>query len=310
MNIAKCFNVVKSGIMKTGLRVKAASPEILLGTGIVCGIAAVVTGCMASRKVDKIIEETHDELDVVEKVVENADTEEEARNAKYQTIDVYVSFGKKMARLYGPTLLLTVASVGSVMASHGILKKRYLSTAAAYKALDEAYKSYRDYVANELGYGEGEKAIAAQATCKDNVKEQLEDGTVVDVEGNKLIAAAAKKKSPYEFDFNRYTAPWTWKNNPVDLKAFLLTAQNYMNDKFHRDGYLFLNDVLNYIGLEPTAAGQVIGWFNGAGDDDIDFGFLDSYIQDIQLDSDLVTKNIHLNFNCDGIIYDMLPKLV
>lgn len=310
MNIAKCFNVVKSGIMKTGLRVKAASPEILLGLGITCGIAAVVTGCMASRKVDKVLEEAQDELDVVDKVIENADTEEEERAAKHQVINVYASLAWKLCKLYGPTALLMLASGGCILTSHGILKKRYLTTAAAYKALDEAYKSYRDYVANELGYGEGEKAIAAQATCKDNVKEQLEDGTVVDVEGNKLINAAAKKKSPYEFDFNRYTAPWTWKNNPVELKAFLLTAQNYMNDKFHRDGYLFLNEVLNYIGLEPTAAGQVVGWFRGAGDDDVDFGFLDTYIQDMCLDSDLVTKNIHLNFNCDGIMYDMLPKLV
>ena len=310
MNIGNMFKIAKTAVMKTGLRVKAASPEILLGVGITCGVAALVTGCMASRKVDKIIDETHDELDVVDKVIEHADTEEEEVAAKHQVLNVYASLAWKMCKLYWPTAVLTLASGSCILESHGILKKRYLTTAAAYKALDEAYKSYREHVANELGYGEGEKAVAAQAKCKDGLKEDLGDGTVVDVERNNLITAAAKKKSPYEFDFNRYTAPWTWKNNPTELNAFLLTAQNYMNDKFHRDGYLFLNEVLNYIGLEPTAAGQIIGWFQGAGDPDIDFGFLDTYIQDMLIDDTLVTKNIHLNFNCDGIIYDMIPKLV
>jgi len=310
MNIAKTFGAAKGIIMRAGLKIKAASPEILLGTGLVCGAAAIVTTVIASRKVDKVIEEAKDELEVVNDRMTRAEDEEEEANARHQTVKVYASLAWKLCKLYGPTALLVVASGASILASHGILKQRYLSTAAAYKALDEAYKSYRDYVENDLGYGDSEKAIAAQATCRDDVKEELEDGTAVNVEGNKLVASAAKRKSPYEFDFNRYTAKWTWKTNPEENRLFLQAAQNYMNDLFHSRGYLFLNEVLEYLGIEQTSAGQVIGWIRGEGDPDVDFRFMECYMRDWATDSDLCKKNIHLDFNCSGIMYDKLPKLV
>lgn len=289
------------------LKIKAASPEILLGLGIVCGVAAVVTACIASRKVDGVIEEIKADLDDAETYLEEAkehDDGEEINSCKRNVVKVWANGAWRIVKLYGPTMFLLVASGGSILASHGILKNRYLTTAAAYKALDESYKAYRAYVRDELGFGEGENAIAARAKGKNDIYVENEDGTLEKKDGQSLVQGLTK--SPYEFDFNRYTAPTTWRAKPELNATFLHSQERYLTDLLHVQGHVFLNEALDAVGLERTTLGQRLGWFLGAGDDKVTFRFLEGYVTDYNTDSDLCKKNIRLNFNCDGFIDDML----
>ena len=300
------FKAIKLLANRGLLKVKAASPEIMLGIGIVCGVGAIVTACMASRKVDKVVEEIHEDLDILEEGLEKAKDEgdtEKAQSYKKEIVKVWAGAAWKFTKLYGPTLFLTMASGASILTSHGILKKRYLTTAAAYKALDEAYKAYRENVETQFGLGGGEKALAAQAVYKD-VNVEDENGELKKTKG--LVMNPDKSKSPYEFDYNRFTAPSTWDKSPDMIDAFLKAAEAYFTQRLNSVGHVFLNEVLDYLGMERTAMGQLIGWVKGAGDDYVDFGYIDGFIKDYNLDSDLCTKNVRLNFNCDGIIYDML----
>lgn len=302
------FQNIKFAASRALLKAKAASPELALGAGIICGIGAIVTACMATRKIDDIIRETHDDLDIMEAGIQVATTEDEVKEFKKEIAKIWVSTGWKFVKLYAPSAFLAVASGGLILTSHGILKNRYLSTAAAYKALDESYKAYRRYVADELGYGDGEKAIAARAKCEDGIQVE-EDGELKTINGKKLVVNG-KNKSPYEFDFNRYTAPYVWDQDPVMTELILRREQDYANDLLQARGHVFLNEVLDRLGMERTSVGQVVGWFKGAGDNEIDFGYLDSYLRDSSLDQNLCRKNIHLNFNCDGVIYDLLEHTV
>ena len=300
------FKAIKLLANRGLLKVKAASPEIMLGIGIVCGVGAIVTACMASRKVDKVVEEIHEDLDILEEGLEKAKDEgdtEKMQSYKKEIVKVWAGAAWKFTKLYGPTLFLTMASGASILTSHGILKKRYLTTAAAYKALDEAYKAYRENVETQFGLGGGEKALAAQAVYKD-VNVEDENGELKKTKG--LVMNPDKSKSPYEFDYNRFTAPSTWDKSPDMIDAFLKAAEAYFTQRLNSVGHVFLNEVLDYLGMERTAMGQLIGWVKGAGDDYVDFGYIDGFIKDYNLDSDLCTKNVRLNFNCDGIIYDML----
>ena len=307
MNIVKIMNlsVVKKLGAKAFLKAKEISPELALGAGILCGVGAIVTACIATRKVDEVIADVNYELDIADAHMENASTKAEEKEAKKEMMDAWAGAAWKFTKLYGPSLILAGSSVALVLTSHGILKSRYLSTAAAYKALDEAYKAYRERVEHDLGYGAGEKAIAAGVKYKEDISVENEDGTVEKKDHGLVMD---DKKSPYEFDFNRFTAPQTWSSNPSDNDILLKVEQNYANDLLHTRGYIFLNEVLDRLGLERTSAGQLVGWYMGAGDDQVDFGYLDGFIKDWNIDSDLCKKNIRLNFNCDGIIYDMLRK--
>ena len=300
------FKAIKLLANRGLLKVKAASPEIMLGIGIVCGVGAIVTACMASRKVDKVVEEIQEDLDILEEGLEKAKDDgdtEKVQSYKKEIVKVWAGAAWKFTKLYGPTLLLTMASGASILTSHGILKKRYLTTAAAYKALDEAYKAYRENVETQFGLGDGEKALAAQAVYKD-VDVEDENGEIKKEKG--LVMDETKKKSPYEFDYNRFTAPSTFDKSPDVNEAFLKAGENFFTQQLNSRGHVFLNEVLDYLGIERTCMGQRLGWFKGAGDDYVDFGFLDGYIRDYKLDSDLCRKNIRLNFNCDGFIDDML----
>lgn len=88
---------------------------------------------------------------------------------------------------------------------------------------------------------------------------------------------------------------------------FLMQQQNYATEKLRHQGYLFLNDVYDMIGIPRTRAGQVVGWVydeqNPIGDNFVDFGiyedrnaaFINGYSDKVLLD-----------FNVDGNILDAL----
>lgn len=301
----KMINMATKFGGKAFLKLKKISPELALGAGIVCGVGSVVAACIATRKLDGELKQTHAELDVVEKALDEAESSAEIKECKQNTLKIYANTGLRIAKIYTPAALLGLGSIGLILTSHGILKNRYLSTAAAYKALDEAYKSYRKHVAETLGYGDGEKAIAARAKAENNIRVMDESGEEAIKNGSSLVMDTPK--SPYEFDFNRFTSTM-WESDVSMVDAMLRREQNYANDILRLRGYLFLNEVLERIGINPTSMGQNLGWALGRGDDYVDFGYLEGFIRDYNTDADLCRKNIRLNFNCDGDIVAEIDK--
>lgn len=81
--------------------------------------------------------------------------------------------------------------------------------------------------------------------------------------------------------------------------CFLEFICQYENDKLKKEGYLFLNEVFDDLGLSKTKEGQVVGWIydkdNPIGDNYIDFGISKTLPKN---------KKILLKFNVDGLIID------
>lgn len=99
-----------------------------------------------------------------------------------------------------------------------------------------------------------------------------------------------------------------WSTDPEMNKHFLLTQQNFANEKLRYQGYLFLNDVYTMLGMSRTKAGQIVGWIydekNPRGDNYVDF---DLYSQhNIRFINGLAREAI-LDFNVDGVILDNIP---
>lgn len=311
----KAIKTVANTVQKVGgrtlLKCRKASPEILLVGGLVVGAAAIVSACLATRHVDAVIEETQEELDaiqnrtteVLEQDISEEDAHELAKESKKASFKAYMRAGWKFTKLYAPAAGLTVLSVGLILGSHGVLKRRYLSTAAAYKALDEAFKDYRKRIASIAG----EDVEKRFYDGTDEVELKLTDPETGEVKAGKALKQMVQKKdSPYEFDFNKYTAPLDWTNNADHNFMYLRSIQSVCNDKYNAQGHLFLNEVLDAIGLQRTQAGAVVGWLKGSdGDDYVDFGFSDYYVDDY-CDEATNAKNIHLNFNVDGVIWDKI----
>ena len=294
------LNMAKSLAMKSYMKLRKISPELALGAGIVCGIGAVVVGVMQAKKVEAAIAETQKELDDIQKAEE---TSENSTDVKKLSWKAYNKMIWKVAKALAPAIGLEVASIACFLLSHGVLKKRYLNTTAAYAALNEAFRGYRGRVKETMGE-EAEKVLMAGGKVEKGIQVEDDEGNVTKKTGSNLVIQE-HKNSPYEFDFNRHTAQM-WSPDPDYSEVFLRNQQNYFNDLLQARGHVFLNEVLDALGMKRTPAGAVCGWVKGAGDDYIDFGYMDTFIHDYKIDSDLCRKNIHLDFNVDGIIYDLI----
>lgn len=112
--------------------------------------------------------------------------------------------------------------------------------------------------------------------------------------------------SDYARFFDETCAPW--EKDPEYNVCFLNQQQNFANDLLRRQGYLFLNDVYDMLGIARTKAGQVVGWVydekNPIGDNYVDFGLYDlrnaRFVNGYE-------KSILLDFNVDGVILDKIP---
>ena len=108
-------------------------------------------------------------------------------------------------------------------------------------------------------------------------------------------------KAPlYTFIFNDKAAGWT--KDETRNKTFLLQQQNYANEKLKFRGYLFLNDVLDMLGIPRTRAGQVVGWIYDPSNTEID-SFVDFGLYQ-ENPHKALNGGIVLNFNVDGNVLD------
>ena len=86
----------------------------------------------------------------------------------------------------------------------------------------------------------------------------------------------------------------------------LKCEENWANDKLKIDGFVFLNDVYDRLGLPRTRTGQIVGWvLDGEGDGFIDFGITDCEKYE---DARFTRNAFDLNFNVDGDILSKFDK--
>ena len=103
-----------------------------------------------------------------------------------------------------------------------------------------------------------------------------------------------KTKSIYIKEFDRNSPFWTGdaKNNELFLKG----TERFFNDIFLIDGYVFLRDVLEKLGIPIDSTSIIVGWFY-----DPNNKFVDNYI-DFRIEQIGSSPNFVLDFNVDGDI--------
>lgn len=102
-----------------------------------------------------------------------------------------------------------------------------------------------------------------------------------------------------------------WTPDPEENLLYLKSIQNVLNAKFHEDGYLYLKDALNIMGVAcPFDEG--IGWWLEFGDvpwDYHDFIDIGIYNETIKLNRRFVNgemPNCMLDFNVMGNLTDYM----
>ena len=232
--------------------------------------------CKATLKVNDVLDDTKNSIDKVHVAVEKKKTESgkeyDEQDAKKDLALIYAQTGVKLAKLYGPALVLGGLSLTSILASHKIMRTRNAALAAAYATVDQAFKGYRGNVIERFG----EKV---DRELKYNIKAEEIEETVVNEKGKEkkvkktvdVVDTSIPMHSPYAVIFDESNV--NWEKDPEYNKMFLVTQQNYFNNVLQVKGRVFLNEVYEALGFEPTKAGQVVGWKKtGDGDGYIDFG--------------------------------------
>ena len=122
-----------SGLTKhANLKLKKYSPEILMGLGIIGTVASTVLACKATTKVGKIIENKKEQVEQVHTCLEDAKTDKtidytEEDSKKDLTI-IYSKTGLALVKLYAPSVILGILSLGTIITSHNEKKKYCFSS--------------------------------------------------------------------------------------------------------------------------------------------------------------------------------------
>ena len=303
---------MKEKLMKTYKKVELKaikhSPEILAGVGVVGVVGSLVMACKATTKLSDVLEESKEQLDKIKEVAADPAYEEKYSqdDAKKDTTITYVQTGVKVVKLYAPSVILCASSLGCLLASNNILKKRNAALSAAYMTVDKSFKEYRKRVADRFGE-EVEKEI------RYNIK--AEEITKVDENGNEVTETVKvmdgtddpNSYSDYARFFDESCA--AWQNDAEYNLTFLKAQQQYANDLLKARGRLFLNEVYRMLGIDETKAGQVVGWVynpdNPTGDNFVDFGIYNMKRERVRAFVNGYEPNILLDFNVDGVIWNL-----
>lgn len=299
--IMKSVNGVAS---KTVMKLKKHSPEILVVAGIAGTVVSAVLACKATTKVAEILDETKGTLDTIHEGMETGAINGQnytTEDGKKDTVVVYAQTGMKLAKLYGPAIILGTLSITSILASNNILRKRNVALGAAYAAIDKSFKEYRgrvierfgEQVDTELKYGIKAKKFEEIEVDPETGKEKKVKKTV--------MVADPNLQSDYAVYFDSKSR--NYETNPDYNRMFLKAQQAFANDKLQTRGHLFLNEVLDDLDLPRTPAGQIVGWTKDGPD-----GYVNFRIVEVERETEDGRHEpaLLLDFNVEGNIWEKM----
>ena len=304
---------------KTKLGLKKHSPEILMIGGAIGVVSSAIMACRATTKLSKIMNEHKTTVEQIHHVANHPEVLPEKQtyskdDMKKDLTITYAKTGLNIVKLYAPSVILGSLSLTCMITSNNILRKRNAALAAAYTAVDSGFKNYRRNVVErfgkevdkELKYNIKAKEIEETKTDKDG-KEKKVKKTVDVVDAN---------------DYSEYARFFdngcdNWQKDAEHNLWYLRQQQNYANEKLKSQGYLFLNEVYDMLGIPRSKAGQIVGWIYDDNDpkhlaehdNHVDFGI---YNVNRAVNRDFVNgiePTILLDFNVDGPIYDLIEAM-
>lgn len=295
-----------SGVVnKSVMKLKKHSPEILIVAGIAGTVVSAVVACKATTKVNKIVEDTKNDIEKVHTAVDTGVTEAgenySVEDSKKDLTIIYAQTGIKFAKLYAPAVIIGTLSITSILASNNILRKRNVALGAAYAAIDKSFKEYRgrvierfgEQVDTELKYGIKAKKFEEVEVDPETGKEKKVKKTVMVADPNLQSDYAVyfdSKSRNFETNFN-YN------------RMFLKAQQQFANDKLQTRGHLFLNEVLDDLDLPRTSAGQIVGWTKDGPDGYVNFRILEV---ERETEDGRHEPALLLDFNVEGNIWEKM----
>lgn len=309
---------IKNITSKAITKVKKHSPEILMAVGV-CGIiTSTVMACKATIKAGNVIEDHKNNIDKVHHTVERINdgevvkcddgTEYTMEDATKDTTIIYIQTAFKLIKLYGPSVVIGAASIGAMISSNNILRKRNAAIVAAYTAIDKSFKDYRKRVTDKFGEEIDHEMLYGITKEKTEEKIVDENGKKKTIKNEIDVIDPENLHSAYARIFDELST--CYEKSAEYNYSFLVAQQSYWNNMLQARGHVFLNEVYDSLGLRRSEAGQVVGWIwdpeNNSGDNYIDFGIHNINRKGCSEFVNGYERAILLDFNVDGYILDKI----
>ena len=259
---------------KLWLKTKNARPEIFVVSGIICGSAAVVTAAVQTWKGKDTL--THD-IDAIRATKTEVTVEEDksytinkkeqlTQEEKKQLWARRIDLGKDILKIYWLPVTLGISSAGLVWGGRTIMRKELSALTAAYAALSESYNRYRRRVIEEFG-ADKDQEFQYGYKLVDSVDSEtgaVEKRPMIDKEANLSQYGFWFDEGHWDKDNNE----WVWKNYKFDKSKLVnrmkvITAENNFTHDLNTIGYVRLEDVALFFGVDPDTASKWHndGWF-------------------------------------------------
>jgi hypothetical protein len=270
-------------------------PAILTGAGIVgFGATCVLVGRAALRAQDTV-----DHIQVNRKnIMEREITPEYSKDDKAKDMgNLFIKGGAQVIKIYTPAIVVGGVSVACIIAGHGIMRRQQAALVAAYGLLDAGFKAYRKRVEEELG---AEKELQIYRGQRERTIGEGDDAQVC------LINDPEDRvPSIYARFFDESST--SWQKQPEYNRMFLKSQEAWANQRLTAHGFVFLNEVLDDLGLPRCQVGQMVGWRKdaaerGTGDGFIDFGIDNIADENSRAFTNGLEHTVLLDFNVDGVI--------
>ena len=299
---------LRKSFKKAQLTVRKHSPEILMVAGVIGTVAGAVMACKETLELEDVLDECkHEKMELEEQYAMCEEYSEDA--LKKDQVKLTIKQAAKIVKLYAPSVIMEVTSIGVIFASNDIMRKRNASMAAAYATLNSMYKRYRQNVIES--YGEEVDKDMRFGVKHEKVTEIDEDGNKVKIDARIVdLDNTALAISDYSRFFQMGCKGFDASSGRYNL-LYLKGIQAMFNNKLIADGYVMLNDVYRELGFDTIPEGWSIGWVydetNPIGDNYIDFGLYEARNKNQRAVNDWEPV-ILMDFNVDGNLYED-PKL-
>ena len=196
------------------------------------GIGVVATSIMAIKATPKVLE-----------LIEEAKKEKGEKLSKWEMVKV-------AAPKYIPAMMTGVATITCIFGSNVLNKRQQASLISAYALLDESYKKYRHKVIEKYGEETHRKVVDEIA---------IEEAREVGITAESLCANTCLTSDEACGDPVLFYDEWSHRYFESTIEQ-VIAAQYHINRNFVLRGYVTLNELYDFLGLEPTDYGNTVGW--------------------------------------------------
>lgn len=282
------------------LNITKYSPEILMGLGVASIIGGFVMGCKATLKAHEVLDKHDNDMEAIHKA---EDVSRDYANGEDSIRDKGLAKGQLiigMAKLYAPSIIFLAGGIAMICASHGIMKKRNAGLMAAYQAVDTAYRQYRERVVKEEGALK-DKHYATGADYEVIKNPETGEEEIVKTKQPEKEEVSPSIYAKFFDESSRY-----WKKDAWANLTFLKCVQAQLNNRLNTRGFLFLNEVYEALDIDPTPAGQLVGWTTKKEGTYIDLGIYNLYDKQKRAFINGYERSILIEPNVQGVVYDLI----